>query len=88
MGSKLLISIISFSLSLIPDPVIFESIWALLVAPAITEETDFLVYNQAKDANMVNFTGNTEFFSYIEKIDSLKQSISIKQNQIKNGLKR
>ena len=48
-----------------------------------SEDLGQLVYNQAKDANMVNFTGNTEFFSYIEKIDSLKQSISIKQNQIK-----
>tara|TARA_Y100001970_G_scaffold84854_1_gene107018 strand:+ start:131 stop:550 length:420 start_codon:yes stop_codon:yes gene_type:complete len=48
-----------------------------------SEDLGQLVYNQAKDANMVNFTGNTEFFSYIEKIDSLKESISIKQNQIK-----
>ena len=48
-----------------------------------SEDLGQLVYNQAKDANMVNFTGNTEFFSYIEKIDSLKQSISIKQIQIK-----
>ncbi len=48
-----------------------------------TEALGKLVYKQAEDANMVNFTGNTEFFSYIEKIDSLKESISIKQNQIK-----
>ena len=48
-----------------------------------SEDLGQLVYNQAKDANMVNFTGNTEFFSYIEKIDSLKQSISIKEDQIK-----
>ena len=42
-----------------------------------------LAYDHAKDANMVNFTGNTEFFSYIEKIDSLKKSILIKEDQIK-----
>ena len=48
-----------------------------------SEDLGQLVYNQAKAAKMVNFTGNTEFFSYIEKIDSLKESISIKQNQIK-----
>ena len=48
-----------------------------------SEDLGQLVYNQAKDANMVNFTGNTEFFSYIEKIDSLKKSISIKEDQIK-----
>ena len=48
-----------------------------------SEDLGQLVYNQAKDANMVNFTGNTEFFSYIEKIDSLKESISIKEDQIK-----
>ena len=48
-----------------------------------SEDLGQLVYNQAKDANMVNFTGNTEFFSYIEKIDSLKKSILIKEDQIK-----
>ena len=42
-----------------------------------------LVYNHAKNANMVNFTGNSEFFSHIEKIDSLKESISTKKNEIK-----
>ena len=39
------------------------------------EDLGKLVYNHAKNANMVNFTGNSEFFSYIEKIDSLKESI-------------
>ena len=48
-----------------------------------TEDLGKLVYKQAEDANMVNFTGNTEFFSYIEKIDSLKKSILIKEDQIK-----
>jgi len=48
-----------------------------------SEDLGKLVYNHAKDANMVNFTGNSEFFSYIEKIDSLKESISTKKNEIK-----
>lgn len=49
-----------------------------------SEDLGKLVYNHAKNANMVNFTGNSEFFSYIEKIDSLKESISTKDNEIKN----
>ena len=48
-----------------------------------SEDLGKLVYNHAKNANMVNFTGNSEFFSYIEKIDSLKESISTKKNEIK-----
>ena len=48
-----------------------------------SEDLGKLVYNHAKNANMVNFTGNSEFFSYIEKIDSLKESISTKENEIK-----
>ena len=41
-----------------------------------------LAYDHAKDANMVNFTGNAEFFSYVEKIDSIKDAISNKENEI------
>ena len=48
-----------------------------------SEDLGKLVYSHAKNANMVNFTGNSEFFSYIEKIDSLKESISTKKNEIK-----
>ena len=40
-----------------------------------SEDLGKLVYNHDKDANMVNFTGNSEFFSYIEKIDIIKESI-------------
>ena len=48
-----------------------------------SEDLGKLVYSHAKDANMVNFTGNSEFFSYIEKIDSLKESISAKEDDVK-----
>jgi len=43
-----------------------------------------LAYNQAKDANMVNFTGNNEFFAHIEKIDQIKESIKLKVIEIDN----
>ena len=41
-----------------------------------------LAYDHAKDANMVNFTGNTEFYSHVEKIDTIKNAISKKENEI------
>tara|TARA_Y100000766_G_scaffold165795_1_gene142474 strand:- start:7 stop:471 length:465 start_codon:yes stop_codon:yes gene_type:complete len=41
-----------------------------------------LVYNHSKEANMSNFTGNTEFFSYVEKIDSINAEILEKENEI------
>ena len=41
-----------------------------------------LAYDHAKDANMVNFTGNAEFYSHVEKIDSIKDEIEKKENQI------
>lgn len=41
-----------------------------------------MVYSQSKDANMVNFTGNAEFFSHVEKIDNIYSSISDKESQI------
>ena len=47
-----------------------------------SEDLGQLVYNQAKDANMVNFTGNTEFYSHVEKIDTIKNAISKKENEI------
>tara|TARA_B100001250_G_C19674304_1_gene732930 strand:- start:606 stop:1043 length:438 start_codon:yes stop_codon:yes gene_type:complete len=42
-----------------------------------------LVYNHSKEANMSNFTGNSEFFSHVEKIDSLNAQIVEKENEIK-----
>ena len=41
-----------------------------------------LAYDNAKDANMVNFTGNAEFYSHVEKIDIIKDEIEKKENQI------
>ena len=41
-----------------------------------------LAYHHAKDANMVNFTGNTEFYSHVEKIDSIQDAIAKKENDI------
>ena len=41
-----------------------------------------LAYDHAKDANMVNFTGNTEFYSHVEKIDSIQDAIAKKENDI------
>ena len=42
-----------------------------------------LVYKHSKEANMSNFTGNAEFFSHVEKIDSLNMQIIEKENEIK-----
>ena len=41
-----------------------------------------LAYDHAKDANMVNFTGNAEFYSHVEKIDNIKDEIEKKENEI------
>ena len=41
-----------------------------------------LAYNHSKEANMSNFTGNTEFFAHIEKIDSLSEKILEKEKEI------
>ena len=41
-----------------------------------------LAYNHSKEANMSNFTGNTEFFAHIEKIDSLTEKILQKEKEI------
>ena len=41
-----------------------------------------LVYSHSKEANMSNFTGNTEFFSRIEKIDNLNIQILEKEEGI------
>ena len=41
-----------------------------------------LVYSHSKEANMSNFTGNTEFFSRVEKIDNLNIQILEKEEEI------
>ncbi len=41
-----------------------------------------LAYDQAKEANMVNFTGNAEFFAHIEKIDAISENIQTKTAEI------
>lgn len=43
-----------------------------------------LVYNQAKDDNMANFTGNNDFFAHIQKIDQIEESIKFKLTEIEN----
>ena len=43
-----------------------------------------LVYSQAKEANMANFTGNNDFFAHIQKIDQIEDSIKIKLIEIDN----
>ena len=48
------------------------------------EELGKLTYNQAKDANMVNFTGNNDFFSHVEKIDVITESINVKKSKIED----
>ena len=42
-----------------------------------------IVYSQAKEANLVNFTGNSEFFTIVEKIDKLYAGIKLKESEIK-----
>ena len=41
-----------------------------------------LAYGQAKDNNMVNFTGNTEFYSHVEEIEKIASVISEKEKEI------
>ena len=41
-----------------------------------------LVHRYAQDDNMVNFTGNTEFFEIIKKINDNNIQIGIKKNNI------
>ena len=41
-----------------------------------------LVYGQAKDNNMVNFTGNTEFYSHVEEIERITSAIGEKEKEI------
>ena len=41
-----------------------------------------LVYEQAKDDNMVNFTGNSEFFVHVEKINVISNDVLERENEI------
>ena len=42
------------------------------------------IYYQANKSNIVNFAGNNEFLSYLEKIEDLKNQVSIKESEINN----
>ena len=46
------------------------------------EKLGKLVHRYAKDDNMVNFAGNTEFFELIKQIDDKKIQIDSKNNNI------
>ena len=41
-----------------------------------------LAYGKAKDNNMVNFTGNTEFYSHVEEIEKIASVIGEKEREI------
>ncbi|MEE8437360.1 MAG: hypothetical protein V3S22_03365, partial [Candidatus Neomarinimicrobiota bacterium] len=41
-----------------------------------------VVYNQAKNENVANFTGNKEFFNFVEQIDEIQVSIEVKEEEI------
>jgi len=41
-----------------------------------------LVYEQAKDDNMVNFTGNSDFFIHVEKINVISNDVLERENEI------
>lgn len=48
----------------------------------IFEKLGRLVHENAQKDNMVNFTGNTEFFSLVEKINKNKASLDSKEVEI------
>jgi len=51
----------------------------------MVKQTELLgqhVYDQAKEDNIVNFTGNTDFFNYVDKIDELKEKILEKKVEL------
>ncbi len=41
-----------------------------------------LVFNFVQKDNLANFTGNTEFFKIVDKINGINKNISIKNNNI------
>ena len=48
------------------------------------EEMGRMVTRNAKDDNMVNFSGNQEFFNFVEKIDKIQVKIDAKVAAIQN----
>ena len=46
------------------------------------EKLGKLVHRYAQDDNMVNFTGNTEFFEIIKKVNNRNVEIDLKNNNI------
>ena len=48
----------------------------------IFEKLGQFVVQQAKEDNMVNFTGNTEFFTFVQKLDEITELIQNKDGEI------
>ena len=48
------------------------------------EQLGQFVGQQAKEDNMVNFTGNTEFFTFVQNLDELNELIEKKDGEIQN----
>jgi len=46
------------------------------------EKLGKFVAQQAKEDNMVNFTGNTEFFTFVQKLDEITELIEEKDGEI------
>ena len=46
------------------------------------EKLGKFVAQQAKEDNMVNFTGNTEFFTFVQKLDEITELIKKKDGEI------
>ena len=46
------------------------------------EKLGKFVAQQAKEDNMVNFTGNTEFFTFVQKLDEITKLIEEKDGEI------
>jgi len=46
------------------------------------EKLGKFVVQQAKEDNMVNFTGNTEFFTFVQKLDEITKLIEEKDGEI------
>ena len=43
-----------------------------------------LSHRHARDDNMVNFTGNTDFYSHVQRIDDIQRAIEDKEAGIEN----
>ena len=50
----------------------------------IYEKLGRLVFEKTKNNNMANFTGNKEFFGFVEEVDSLSNEIANKEVEIAN----